>query len=331
MNLLRFLFILAVLLGLPSLQAAERVPNEPNAVGSDQETVAARPWMVRMEHALNHANFQLSMVQMQRDQIRSLRYLHGVMANGQVALLEHLNGPIKNAIRIQNTVAFLEHDVQPYSVRSDRIPGLFPGIFAGGIDGLGDHYRFVEGGRNRVAGRTAQLVRIVPADHYRFQYRVWLDSETALPLRVDMLDPDNVLLEQLLVVELHQFDQPPALLDELSQRSWPEVLEAPRSAFEPRWRFGWLPKGFVITHSDHHRLLSLNEPVDYIALSDGLAEFSVYVGRAGRVDLPDGLTTSNGLAMATAQHGEVEVVAVGKMPLSALVNVVENIYPVEQP
>ncbi|GAA5192356.1 MucB/RseB C-terminal domain-containing protein [Ferrimonas gelatinilytica] len=329
--MLRLFLIGLALFGLPALQAAEGTSGELVSADADSGELAALPWLVRMEHALNHANFQLSMVQMQRDQIRSLRYLHGVMPEGQVALLEHLNGPVKNAIRIHNTVAFLEHDVQPYSVRSDRIPGLFPGVFAGGINGLEAHYRFVEGGRNRVAGRTAQLVRIVPADQYRFQYRVWLDIDTALPLRVDTLDPDNTLLEQLLVIELHQFDKAPPLLEELSQRSWPEVLEAPRSTFELRWRFGWLPKGFTVTHYDQHRLLGLNEPVDYIALSDGLAEFSVYIGRAGRVDLPDGLTTSNGLAMATAQHGEVEVVAVGKVPLSALVNVVENIYPAEQP
>ncbi|GAA4897270.1 MucB/RseB C-terminal domain-containing protein [Ferrimonas pelagia] len=311
--MLRRILILVALTMAPIVQAAD--------------SSAARQWLERMELALNHHNFQLSLVQMQRDQIRAMRYHHGVFDEAQVALLEHLNGPIKSAIRLDDKVVFIEHDVQPYGVRSDRIPGMLPGVFAGGIAKLEPHYRFVEGGRNRVAGRTAQLIRIVSGDPYRFQYRVWLDVESALPLRVDLVDQENSLLEQLLVIELHQFEQASPLLIELRERTWPEVMEAPERQLQQRWRFGWLPAGFEVQHYDQHMLLGLNEPVEYLALSDGLAEFSVYIGLAGRVTLPGNVTAGNGLALASAVHGEVEVVVVGKLPVETLANVAENIYP----
>ncbi|ADN74937.1 sigma E regulatory protein, MucB/RseB [Ferrimonas balearica DSM 9799] len=294
-----------------------------------QEAVSAQAWLERMASALNTQPFQLSFVQLQRDQIRALRYLHGVVDGEEVAYLDHLNGPAKSVVRVGEQVTYLEHDVAPYSVAAARIRGWLPPVFGGQIERLVPHYQFVLAGRNRVAGRTAQLIRVVPNDSFRYQYRVWLDLETALPLRVDLLDTDNNLLEQLLVIELHKFDQPLPALAELKGRKWPDVVLPPHQKDTPRWQFGWLPHGFEMTHYDRHMLLGLNEPVEYLSLSDGLAELSVYIGRVGQVELPTHLTTTNGLALATAIHGDVEVVVVGKMPVDTLSNVANNIYPVQ--
>ncbi|QIZ78892.1 MucB/RseB [Ferrimonas lipolytica] len=295
----------------------------PSESGSD----VAKQWLGRMAQALNQHNFELSLVQMQRDQIRPMRYYHGVLDGEQIAFLENLNGPIKSAARVGRKVVFLEQDAQPYSVQSARIPDLFPGAFAGGLLQLEGNYSFVAGGRNRVAGRSAQLIRIVSADQYRYQYRVWLDVESALPLRVDLVDPDNALLEQLLVVETHVFKQPLPILAEIKAQPWPEVVLAPVSQTDHPWRFGWLPEGFEVKHYDQHLLLGLNEPVEYLSLTDGLSNFSVYIGLVGRVSLPKSITAGNGLSLTSSVHGEYEVVVVGKMPVEALNNIAENIYP----
>lgn len=292
-----------------------------------QEAVSAQAWLERMATALNTQQFQLSLVQLQRDQIRALRYLHGVVDGQEVAYLDHLNGPAKSVVRVGQQVIYLEHDVAPYSVAASRIRGWLPPAFASDISRLVPHYQFVLAGRNRVAGRTAQLIRVVPDDSFRYQYRVWLDLETALPLRVDLLDTENNLLEQVLVIELHRFEAPLPILSELKQQTWPDIVLPPHQEDAPRWQFGWLPHGFEVAHYDRHLLLGLNEPVEYLSLSDGLAEISVYIGRVGQIELPTHLTTTNGLALASAIHGDVEVVAVGKLPVETLSNVASNLYP----
>ncbi|MBY5993490.1 MucB/RseB C-terminal domain-containing protein [Ferrimonas balearica] len=296
-------------------------------VANANEADTAQRWLERMASSLTAENFQISLVQLQRDQIRTLRYFHGVVEGEEVAYLDHLNGPSKSVVRVGNQVTYLEHDVAPYSVNAGRIHGWLPPAFAGNIERLTPHYQFVKAGRNRVAGHTAQLIRIVPEDAYRYQYRVWLDIESALPLRVDLLDTENNLLEQVLAIELHLFEQPLPQLEELKAQVWPNVVVPPQSSQNSRWQFGWLPKGFAVTHYDQHLLLGLNEPVEYLSLSDGLADFSVYIGLAGQVELPTHLSTTNGLALASAIHGEVEVVVVGKLPVDALSNVANNIYP----
>ena len=310
----RFLFVVAWLLALPA-----------HAAGDDP----AIDWLHKMQHALSNTQFRYSLIHLQADHIRPLRYLHGTVDGKEVAYLEHLNGPQKNVVRIGDQVTYLEHDVKPYSVRSARISGFIPPAFGTGVEAFTPYYQLAVGGRDRVAGRTSQVVRIVSTDKFRYSYSLWLDMETALPLRIDILNADGQLLEQYLVIEMAAFDVPPPVLGKLTEENWPPVLVRANSDQQSPWRFGWLPQGFKLTHVDQHRLFGVNDPVQYLALSDGLTEMSVYIGLAGQVVMPESLSTGSGLSLASARHGDVEVVVVGRMPLESLTNVANSIYPAE--
>ncbi len=312
---------------VPVVAATMAAPAIVMDSGATDSHEMARQWLQRMATSLTETHFQFSMMQMQRDQSQPLRYTHGVVDGQQVALLETLNGPLSSVVRVGSTVVFLEYGNQPYSVASDRIPDLWPGAFAGNLGVFDNHYQFVLAGRNRIAGRPVQIVRVMALDAYRYQYQLWLDQESALPLRMDLLDANNNLLEKLLVIESHLFAEPLPILSELQAQQWPSILVPPANNVNERWRFGWLPEGFVLRHYDKHRLLGLNEPIEYLSLTDGLSDFSVYIGRAGRVTLPKNIVAGNGLGLASAIHGDFEVVVVGKMPAEALTNVAENLYP----
>ncbi|TKB49507.1 MucB/RseB [Ferrimonas sediminicola] len=283
-----------------------------------------------MQQALSDAQFRYSLIHLQSDHIRPLRYVHGKIDGEEVAYLEHLNGPQKNVVRVGDRVTYLEHDVKPYSVRSARISGFIPPAFGTGVEAFTPFYQLALAGRDRVAGRTSQVVRIVSTDRFRYSYSLWLDTQTALPLRIDTLNAEGQLLEQYLVIELATFDEPSPVLAQLAGESWPPVLMPAYQARESSWRFGWLPQGFELTHVDQHRLFGVNDPVHYLALSDGLTEMSVYIGLAGQVVMPESLSTGSGLSLASARHGEVEVVVVGRLPLESLTNVANSIYPAEQ-
>ncbi|GLS82510.1 MucB/RseB C-terminal domain-containing protein [Paraferrimonas haliotis] len=296
------------------------------SVSAEQASGNADAWLERMSQALNEKQFKASMVHLQTNQVRPLIYLHGHQDGEHLAFMDHLNGPFKSAVRIDNVVTYLEQDQPPYSVKSSRIPGLFPPIFAGDIHRLDDGYQFVLGGRSRIAARMAQLVRIVARDENRFSYMVWLDTETALPLRIDMLAGEQ-LLDRLMVIELTLTDEPPVLLLEAARREWPATIETPSVATEANWHFGWLPDGFKETVRDQHRLFGANEAVEYVSVSDGMVQISVYLAVAGQVELPEHITHNNGTAIATARHGELEVVAIGKVPADTLHQIALNIRP----
>ncbi|MEZ9196510.1 MULTISPECIES: MucB/RseB C-terminal domain-containing protein [unclassified Shewanella] len=290
-----------------------------------REDMPAKAWLENMSQALREQEFKISLIQIQADHIRPLVYIHGKVQDQEVAFLEHLNGPPKNAVRVGNTVTFIEHDQPAYSVHAKRIQGVIPAAFADDISNLEAGYQFVLGGRSRIAGRPGQLVRIIPNDDNRYGYQVWLDMDTFLPLRFDMINNDKQLLEQLMVVELLVLEEVPSILKEAHKQEWPAVMAQSERAAGEDWKFGWLPKGFKVLVKDQHRLIGSKEAVEYIAISDGLASISVYVAKAGDAPLPDELVTRNGLSLATERVGNAEVVAVGKVPAETLSRIAQSI------
>lgn len=290
-----------------------------------REDMPAKAWLENMSQALREQEFKISLIQIQADHIRPLVYIHGKVQDQEVAFLEHLNGPPKNAVRVGNTVTFIEHDQPAYSVHAKRIQGVIPAAFADDISNLEAGYQFVLGGRSRIAGRPGQLVRIIPNDDNRYGYQVWLDMDTFLPLRFDMINNDKQLLEQLMVVELLVLEEVPSILIEAHKQEWPAVMAQSERAAGEDWKFGWLPKGFKVLVKDQHRLIGSKEAVEYIAISDGLASISVYVAKAGDAPLPDELVTRNGLSLATERVGNAEVVAVGKVPAETLSRIAQSI------
>jgi sigma-E factor negative regulatory protein RseB len=290
-----------------------------------QDDLSAKTWLENMSQALKTSQFKASIVQLQADQFRPLVYLHAIVDNQEVAFLEYLNGPPKNAVRVGNTVTFIEHDQPAYSVHAKRIQGVWPQAFAGDIARLEAGYRFVLGGRSRIAGRPGQMIRFIPNDSFRYSFQVWLDMETFLPLRYDMLNQDKVLIEQMMVVELLMLPEPPPLLIEAYKQEWPPVMNPAERADGRHWHFSWLPTGFRVIIRDNHRLIGSNESVEYIALTDGLSNISVYMAKPGQAPLPEELMTRNGLSLVTETVGNMEVVAVGKVPSDTLVRIVKSL------
>ncbi|MBR9726646.1 MucB/RseB C-terminal domain-containing protein [Shewanella intestini] len=289
------------------------------------EELSAKAWLDNMSHALKDRQYKASIIQLQSNHIRPLIYIHGIVDKSPVAFLEYLNGPPKNIVRIDNTVTFIEHDQPPYSVTSARIQGIWPSSLAGDITHLAQGYEFVIGGRSRIAGRPGQMIRFIAKDDYRYDAQVWVDMDTYLPLRFDLINRDKQLLEQTMVVELVELDEPANILVEAKKQEWPPVMNSAQRNEAQNWQFNWLPQGFDIVVKDNHRLIGSQEPVEYIALSDGLTNVSVYVAFAKHSPMPDKLITRNGLSMVTEIVGNAEVVAVGKMPTETLQKIASSL------
>lgn len=320
--------------GFPSdvqSEQAQTVPHpsdpviQPKVISEEEARLSAKYWLERMSLALKQTQFKASLIQLQAEQIRPMVYLHGKVDQHEVAFLEYLNGPPKNAVRVDSNVTFIEHDQQPYSVTAERIQGLWPQAFSADIVYLADGYQFVLGGRSRIAGRPGQLIRILPKDNHRFGYQVWLDMESYLPLRYDMINDERQLIEQILVIELLVLQNTPGLLLEAYKQEWPPVINQPERKEGKNWQFDWLPQGFKVVTRDHRRLMGSPEQVEYIALTDGMVSISVYVARSGSTPLPEEVVTNNGLAIATEQVGNAEVVALGQVPAATLTRIAKSL------
>ena len=58
-------------------------------------------------------------------------------------------------------------------------------------------------------GHAAQKILVTPKDQYRFGYRLWLDENTAMPLKTQLCDSRGQVIEQILFARLDMPDSIP--------------------------------------------------------------------------------------------------------------------------
>ena len=84
--------------------------------------------------------------------------------------------------------------------RQDRGP------FLGSLPRFGadvDQFYLIESlPASRVLGRAARVIAVNPKDQYRFGYRLWLDENTAMPLKTQLCDAHGQVIEQILFAHL---------------------------------------------------------------------------------------------------------------------------------
>lgn len=275
-------------------------------------------WLLRLRDVVNTSNFQVSFVQ-SRAGGETVPYLwrHGVMPDGTI--MEQLNlqnGPGRELIRVGDVVSVFEPDVSPYSLKSEHINGPIPSSLLHHPEELKQGYEFVSVGRARVAGRPAQQIRIVSRDNNRFSYQLWLDEETGMLLKLNMLDLQGGLLEQIQVTSMELTNAPNAYFERINQASLPKPMVIPqRQSKAHSWYVDFLPKGMSEVKQDTRRLALTGQVVEYKMYSDGLVDVSVYVQPA-KDALGSDLVLRNDLStFLTLTDGKAQVTIVGEIPL----------------
>ncbi|MCC5882962.1 MAG: MucB/RseB C-terminal domain-containing protein [Halomonas sp.] len=187
------------------------------------------------------------------------------------------------------------------------------------------YYRLSMGSDERMANRSAVRLDIEPIDGMRFGHRLWLDEQTALPLKRELIDDRGRVVETFQLTEL----QAPTLYQN------GVVLDAGLMPPQQPWQAGWLPNGFldqsVDTHTDRH-----DPQVGHRIYSDGLSTLSMFVEpiEEGRERLIPGLHRL-GISLAVVRHVAIEgrpmqVVVMGELPPRVLAQVAESLVWQEQ-
>src|SRR5690625_5076403 len=160
---------------------------------------SASAWLSYMQHALSSASYSGVLVFMGRGQPVTYQL---VVSKGTYARMTALTGPTREIIRGPHAVLRLRPNGQMMVVRGmggGASPLPFPPATRVKRSVLEKSYRLKLGGTDRVAGEAAQLMQIVPRDHWRYGYRVWIGRHTGLPLRSELVTSDGHPLQQAFV------------------------------------------------------------------------------------------------------------------------------------
>jgi sigma-E factor negative regulatory protein RseB len=281
--------------------------------------------LVRMADALRSRSYEGTIAYLHRNELEALRIVHRV-ENGQVhEKLASLNGPVRTLTRDKGGVTCELSGSQTISIQGHGIGKdvlhawtLDPGALRG-------QYRLHSLGSARVAGRQTDVVGIIPRDRLRYGYRFYLDRDSGLPLKTDLMGQQADPIEQIMFTSLDLLpsqDSGPVAKDLERRRRRPSKAKGAAPDSLP-WRFDSLPPGFVLVmHKDW--LDAGGRPVDQLVLSDGLASVSVYVESDPQERLVGG--TSIGAVHAVGDHlfGH-QITVVGEVPLETVEEVLAGI------
>jgi sigma-E factor negative regulatory protein RseB len=296
------------------------------------DPLSAASWMQRLTEEVKSSSFEIVYV-VSANKRETLPYMwrRGQMPDGSVIeQLSLLNGPGFEQVVYHGKVSIFEPGYPPYSVQGTTVQGPIPQAFIYEGINFTDAYDVLLMARNRVAGRMAQQIRVISKDKTRFGYHLWLDEQTGLLLKLDMYDLDGSLIEQIQVTQLSISDSVNQIFANFSVDQLPQVsARVTHSDRDLLWRASYLPRGMRVLRQDVHRIERTGQVTEYMLLSDGIVDVSVYVLPANDALSEDMSIASGSHAVVSKTDGRIQVTVVGEIPVSTADKIANSIVVVE--
>ncbi|MDN3608187.1 sigma-E factor regulatory protein RseB [Vibrio ostreicida] len=286
----------------------------------------AKALLLQMNKASQHLNYELSYILIKKNSIEPLLYRHARNDKQQLAHLVYLSGSLREVIRRGDEVSYIEPGVEPFTIESGNIVAPTIPLLNSNVDQLGEFYDFVQVGRAREAGSACQVLRIAPKDGLRYSYILWIDEQTKLPLRADLVDRDGEVLEQFRTISFSVNDKIADILGRLNEVKLPEVLSLPKGKLkESFWDVGWIPKGFESEELNRYRMEDTARMVETQMFTDGLFSFSIYVSERDSNSLKGQLVRQGRRTLHSYVKGDKEISVIGDIPPATAKRIAQSV------
>lgn len=282
----------------------------------------AGDWLARVGPALRGLDYQGTLVVVAEGRVETLRVFHA--AGGDRERLVALSGPPREVIRDGHRVMSIGAGEPAVAYDLDQAGRWSVALAVSEAAGL-TGYRARLAGEGRVAGHAAKRVEVLAEDGWRYGYRLWLERDSALPLRVDLLDRGGQVVEQVAFTELRlgvapdEADLRPSSGAPLRRVAGP----SPAIAGAVAWRVPAPPPGFRLRAAR-----PLPGGGAHLLYGDGLASVSVYVEPAAEA-LRGSLSQQRGAVHARSFWLDGwQVLALGKVPPATVEHFARTVRPV---
>jgi len=330
-----FLVALVSLVSLivsPQLMASSEQTQSQIVETEQTDSPSALTYLNNMKQAYNNLNYTLLYLNTAQNQIQPKQLIHGVIDGKRITYFTYLNGAMRESLQFDGKISFYQQGSQPYSLLSHQDQSVFADITNFDFKSGNRNYEYIILGKDRIAGKKAIAIRMISKDNYRYSYIVWLDLDSYLPLRLDVIDKSNVILEQTMVVSMKISNTVSPWIKQLSIKATPDILNLSQNSTAEiaDWNVDWLPTGFKVIKDDQHKLMMHDtDPVSYLMLNDGIVSVSVYISNKKALLADQKNIIQHGATLIyTKQINSVEVNIIGEIPLVTAEKIAASIKPV---
>lgn len=276
----KFLFRLLILACVfPMLQPARAEPPMPAAAPAGERGIS--DWLLRLHEASRRRAYVGTLVVSSGGNMSSSRVWHVCDGTQQMERVDALTGAPRSTFRRNDEVITFSPQTRVAVAEKREALGLFPHLLKSVDASIEQFYSASAQGSDRVAGFEADVVQLVPRDKLRFGYRIWSEKRTGLVLKLQTLDEQARVLEQVAFSEL-QLDAPVSM-DKLSRMMGntegykvvsPELVKTTPAA--EGWRLAREVPGFHSMSCLRRPSASGPDALQWV-FSDGLASVSLFI------------------------------------------------------
>lgn len=276
----RVVLLISILCGMvPLARPDQAVTSLPQAAASER---SISEWLLRMHEASRRrAYIGTLVVSSSGGHMSSARVWHVCDGVQQMERVESLSGVPRSTFR-RNDEVITFSPVNRVAVAEKREAlGLFPHLLKSVDAEIERYYSASPLGSERVAGFEADIVQINPQDSLRFGYRIWSEKRTGLVVKLQTLDSQGRVLEQVAFSEL-QLDAPVSMnkLSRMMANTEGYKVETPllvkTTPAAEGWRLAQAVPGFRAMSCYRRPSDSGVDAMQWV-FSDGLASVSIFI------------------------------------------------------
>jgi sigma-E factor negative regulatory protein RseB len=238
-------------------------------------------WLLRMHEASRRRAYVGTLVVSAGGNMSSSRVWHVCDGTQQMERVDALTGAPRSTFRRNDEVVTFSPQTRVAVAERRESLGLFPHLLKSTDASIDQYYSASALGSERVAGFEADVVQLQPRDKLRFGYRIWSEKRSGLVLKMQTLDEQTKVLEQVAFSEL-QLDAPVSM-DKLSRMMAntegykvvsPELVKTTAAA--EGWRLVQDVPGFRPMSCLRRPSTSGPDALQWV-FSDGLASVSLFI------------------------------------------------------
>ncbi|MBE9567424.1 MAG: MucB/RseB C-terminal domain-containing protein [Proteobacteria bacterium] len=297
----------------------------------------------RMSDADQKKNYQGTFILRKSDNLSTLRVTHGVDDEGVWESLEALNGEPRKILRHNNRVISIYPGRELVTIRHTSKNQSLHQQLPDNLDQLETYYSISRLNDDRVADQQTLVIELKPKDTYRYGYRYWIDENSGMLLRCDLVTEDNRIVEQMMFTSVNYLSQAPVQAFDLERYQGyrqqvmdEQVLPVPQDEAQ-RWKVNNLPAGFMLNHSAmrYSQLAAIHKnnsspeahpDLLHLAYSDGLASVSIFIEL--NLNEADHMKGASSMGAVNAFGQPVDgyfVTVVGEVPLKTVQSMAQSI------
>ena len=265
-------------------------------------------------------------------QTKSVEITHMYDGQNEFARNVILDGSPREVLSQSGNVVIYNPRNEKIIIEKRRGQNMFPAVLPMNLDSVKQSYSLRADGDERVAGRQAQVLVLVPKDGLRYSYRFWIDAEYGLLLKSVMFNNRNEIMEsigfnQLSLMETVSLDWFKPKIDHNKNyvmENEQQVVADNGSTAD--WEVRTLPSGYRKVDQVMRKVPGKEGPVTHVVFSDGLASVSLFIEHVARSAKDKSVqknvlsTTGNTSFYANVNSGHL-VTVVGDVPEATVVQI----------